>query len=85
MVERIKGIKPDELINPAELPLFLEPLWQDFLNLNQSRQAGMAINPLTYSEIDAYARLTKTTFSKSEVLVIKQLDSLLLKQHSSKG
>ena len=40
----------------------------------------MSINPITYTEIDAYSRLTNTKFSKFEVLVIKQLDALALKQ-----
>lgn len=76
----MRGVKPQDLINPAELPSFLIPLWQDFLNLNLTRQAGMSINPITYTEIDAYSRLTNTKFSKFEVLVIKQLDALALKQ-----
>ena len=78
VVEKQKGFKPDELVNPNEKPSFLNYLWHDFLALSNTRQSGMAANPISYTVIDAYARLMDTKYSKIELAVIKRLDSLLL-------
>lgn len=55
-------------------------LWLDFLALCGTRQMGMSANPISYVEIEAYARLTDTKYSKLELIVIKRLDALFLKQ-----
>ncbi len=57
-----------------EFPDELGYLWQHFVALNNTRQAGMSINPITYIEIDAYCRLTQTHLSLFDVTAIKRLD-----------
>jgi hypothetical protein len=88
VVQRVTGKIPEELIYPAELPPFLEPIWNDFLNLNSTRQNGMSVNPISYTEIAAYASLMQKRFSRFEVAVIKKLDALAIghfNQNKSKG
>lgn len=80
VVERITGKKPQDLINPVDLPEFLTPLWQDFISLNQTRQSGMSAQPISYLEIDAYSRLMQKKFSKFDVITIKRLDALSMKE-----
>lgn len=78
MVEKQKGFSPDELINPYEPPKFLLYIWHDFLALSGTRQSGMGVSHISYQEIDAYARLTETKYSRLELMVIKKLDALLM-------
>lgn|GEM_PF-1414742 len=52
-------MKPGEVIEPA-LPGDCAHVWQWFSDLLLTRQIGMGDNPITYSEIDAYCRLTDT-------------------------
>lgn len=80
VVEKQRGFAPDELINPYEIPNFLMYLWHDFLALSSTRQAGMGINPISYQEIEAFARLTNTKYSRLELSVIRKLDQLLLRK-----
>lgn len=77
----MRGFAPEGLINPQELPLNLFDVWQAFLRLSSARtSSGFGANPLTYLEIDAFCRLTNHHFSSFELDIIKQLDSLVLKQ-----
>jgi hypothetical protein len=63
------------------MPMILFEIWQVFLRLNSARTSnGFGANPLTYLEIDAFCRLTNQHFSSFELDIIKQLDSLVLKQ-----
>lgn len=67
------GIMPAELdIEPP--PEQLEYLLEYFYALSLSRQSGMSVNPILYSEILAWSRLTKCTLKQWELDVIKQLD-----------
>jgi hypothetical protein len=81
----MRGITPAELIPPCEIPSFLIPLWNDFSALNQSRTAGMALNPIQYLEIEAYSRLMKIRFSRFDVFVIKKLDALFMASQKDKN
>lgn len=77
MVWEQTGIKPAELNNEPPNPLILY-LLDYFLELNLSRQIGMSVNPLLYSEIEAWCRLSKIDLDKWELNVIKQLDVIWL-------
>ena len=66
---------------PDPLPPFpeeLEALWGVFLALSSRRTAGMAANPITFADIEAFQRLTLTDLSAWEVDVICQLDNAVL-------
>lgn len=76
----MKGFKPAELINPAEIPMHLMLVWTDFLSLSSARQSGMAANPISYSEIKAYCELMNRHLTRNEVEIIKRLDTMVLNQ-----
>lgn len=80
-VERMKGVKPPELINPVEFPMLYAEVWHSFLRLNSKRTSnGFGANPISYLEIDAFCRLTNTYFTSEEIQVLEMLDGLVLKQ-----
>lgn len=78
----------DQLVAYAEasarktaLPAFPEALrdvWTDFNRLSGRRQVGMAPNPLSFAEIDAYRRLTHARIGPWEVELICRLDDVVL-------
>ncbi|HHT7702741.1 phage tail assembly chaperone [Pasteurella multocida] len=71
------GIKPDEL-NTPEPPSGLMYLFSYFNELSLSRQYGMAVNPISYSDILAWSILTKVSLAAWEIEVIKQIDIVYL-------
>jgi hypothetical protein len=67
--------------NRRDLPDFPEPLgpvWQAFVDLAGTRQVGMAANPITFSEIEAFKRQTLTPLSAWEVRLLRRLDQAVL-------
>lgn len=76
-VERHTGKQMfDEPIPPQESA----HIWEWFWELNPSRSSGAMGDPgaLTFSEIDAWARLTLATPEHWEVMAIKQMDTAFL-------
>jgi hypothetical protein len=54
-------------------------LWEWFADLSRRRSnGGLAPNPVSFSEIDAWARLTGTAPTPWEVSVLTRLDDALL-------
>jgi hypothetical protein len=45
----------------------------------------MAPSPITYSEIDAWARLTKTRPSAREISIIRRIDDAMLRKWSNEA
>nr|DAM33206.1 MAG TPA: hypothetical protein [Caudoviricetes sp.]DAR61089.1 MAG TPA: hypothetical protein [Caudoviricetes sp.] len=69
---------------PAELDLIppsptISYLLQYFYELCQSRQIGMTVNPLSFTEVDAWMRLSERPLEWWEIEVIKRLDVIWLK------
>lgn len=78
-VHRQTGKMPAQLIPPVDMPEFLNYLWQWFCSLSGGR--GYTENgpmPLSFSEIQAWAHLTKTDLSAWEVSALKQIDQAFL-------
>jgi hypothetical protein len=61
-----------------EFPEELEHLWRHFVRLSGRRQAGMAANPITYQEVEAYERKSLARLTAWEVGVIMRLDDAVL-------
>jgi len=57
----------------------LEAVWAAFVDLSGARQVGMAANPIQWSEIEAYRRLTFACLGAWEVGLIRRLDAAVLK------
>lgn len=67
-------LEPEKLEGPP-FPVGLELLWQWFNELRVTRSVGVGgIEPLTYSEIDAWARLTDRKLRPHEVTALMTLD-----------
>ena len=75
---------PDQL-KPIDAPDCLMYLWGWFCDLSNSRQYGEA-GPmaLTYSEIQAWANLTKNEPAAWEVEVLKKIDRVFLNEAMKK-
>ena len=75
---------PEQLV-PKELPHELTYLWMWFCELSNSRGfAECGALPLSYSEIQAWAQLTRTEPTGWEISVIKQIDREYLKESNKK-
>jgi hypothetical protein len=54
-------------------------LWDWYGELGSSRQNGMAPNPLTFTEIKAWADLTQRDVAPWEIEIIKTIDNSYLR------
>lgn len=64
-------------LRPPELPELFADLWGGFLELDRARgQSGFGPEPLAYSDIEAWARLTGRALSPQDVALIVELDRL---------
>lgn len=81
MVERTRDPKrraerEAELETPP-FPLALEYLWRTFIRLSSRRGSnGFGINPISWSEIDAFVRNSQLTLAPWEIEIIEMLDDL---------
>ena len=71
------GFMPEELNNP-EPSKAIDYLLEYFHQLSRTRQIGMALNPITFTEIEAWKRLFHIELAVWEIDVIKQLDLIYL-------
>lgn len=75
-VARQTGRRPKDLDGP-EIPLELTYLWGWFQELSATRGSnGFGPNPISYTEIGTWARLTGTIIQPMEVRLIMTLDGL---------
>ena len=72
------GIRPPDLDGPA-IPHNVAHVWGWFRELNQARTSnGFGMNPLTYSEIEAWSRISGTVTRPQEIQLLKRLDAVYL-------
>lgn len=85
-VWRQTGVKPKELDNIPELPSSCEEVWSWFLNLHESRSSnGFGVNPIPYSDIDAFFRLKQIQPELWEIDLLKRLDRETLAVYAEKA
>lgn len=72
------------LVDVTGLPGGCEFVWDVFSELNITRQAGFAPNPITYQEILAWVQLTGLMLEPWEVSALKQLDVAFLDEAGKK-
>lgn len=70
---------PKELEDLVELPENLINCWRWFIDLNNTRSAGMGFSTITYSEIHAYFTLLQIDVEPWEIEVIKAFDRVAFK------
>jgi len=86
-VQEATGNIPPELQQYYDLafPYELSSYWDDFLEINKKRTRGEAgDNPITFLEIDAWARLTDTKPTQLWLDIIDMLDNVWLKVQAKK-
>lgn len=65
------------------LPAGSELLWRWFAELNRGRTVGLAgFDPLQYSQIEAYARLSRWPIQAHHVAIIMAMDATYLRFHA---
>ena len=80
-LQRQTGVTPEQLI-PVPFPETLEFIWRDFHELNNDRTSnGYTLNPISYTELDAWSRLTNKAVTAQEIDIIKQLDAVFLNHY----
>jgi hypothetical protein len=67
-----------ELETPP-FPFELEHVWPAFCRLNARRQSGFSIEPIAWSDLDAFIRLTGVRLAPWEIQLIEMLDDLFRK------
>ena len=79
VVAKMKGVMPEEGINPEEFSGVLYELWTRFLEMNAKRRSGLnGPDPITHLDLQAYCWLHRMRFEGWELATIHQLDALAL-------
>ncbi|WP_457587400.1 phage tail assembly chaperone [Ensifer canadensis] len=63
---------------PPEQPAEAGHIWDWFVELHNGRQSGFAANPISFSEIVAFCRLTGAVITPWELSVIRRMDQVVL-------
>lgn len=66
----------------VELPEAALYVWRWFIDLNNSRQSGMGVNPISYQEMNSYFSLHNLVPESWEIDAVKMLDGIALKHYS---
>ncbi len=75
----MKGVMPEEGINPEESPDVLYDLWAQFLELNASRRGGLnGPEPISHVDLHAFCSLHRVRFEGWELAAIRRLDAVAL-------
>lgn len=78
-IERQTGRTPQMLLDAPRLPEGCEELWRIFTELHSCRgNAGMGPQRITYSDIDAFQRVTGTVLQPWEREAIHKADAAYL-------
>lgn len=80
-IRKQTGITPPELEYPDINPI-INYVWEWFLELNSTRQSGMGVSGITYTEIKAWCELTGNQPSPYEIKIIKSLDRLFIEHYN---
>lgn len=68
------GRKPKALLEQGECPDGFEYVWTVFERLSGARTYGMAANPITYADIDAFSRVSHEPLRPWQVEAVQRLD-----------
>ena len=70
------------LLETPPLPPELEHVWAAFCRLHARRRSGFSAEPISWSDLDAFIRLTGARLVPFEVQLIEMLDDLFRSQRS---
>lgn len=83
-VEKITGRKPPQLEDLLELPESMREVWIWFKRLSNRRQSGMGVNPISFTEMQAFFRLIGVMPLSEEVAVIEAFDNITTSHYAKK-
>lgn len=84
-MERATGETPADLVGEDELPGSLAHVWEWFTELSNARGAGaFSLNPISFQDIESWARLTGNQLTSFEVQLLRRLDEVFLVETSKK-
>ena len=82
-VQRQTGKKPEELCGP-ELPPEGAHWWHWWCELAQGRQNGLAVSPITWADVAAWAALTGRQLDPFDLNAIRAIDAAFVVSKASK-
>jgi hypothetical protein len=71
-------------LDPPTLPQEALFLWGFFIELHNTRGGGMGPAPITFSEIEAWQRLTRRQLPAWQIEAIKRMDAAFLRVESER-
>ncbi|MCY1042711.1 hypothetical protein OV208_15410 [Corallococcus sp. bb12-1] len=84
-MEKATGEVPAELLGEHQLPDSLAHVWGWFAELSNARGAGaFSLNPISFQDIESWARLTGSRPTSFEVQLLRRLDEAFLVETSKK-
>jgi hypothetical protein len=75
----------DPMLEPVTVSNCVTYLWEFILDLNSTRQSGMGVNAISYTEIVSWCTLTGNKLSPYETRVIKMLDRVFLEHYNKQS
>jgi len=79
-IERQLGRKPIELVEPCVLPSVVAYIWAAFCRLSNRRTSSeTGVNPITFTEINAWKELLEVKVKPWEIEAILELDEVYLR------
>lgn len=75
----------DEVPKQVPCPMEVKHIWEWFIDLDETRQVGMGVNPICFTEIQAWSQLNRIDLKPFEVEAIRAIDREYLKHQNSKG
>jgi hypothetical protein len=85
-VERSSGVTPTFLLNGPALPKGCEQLWRTFSELHACRGSnGFGPTRITYTDIDAYQRVTGRRLRQWELEAIRAADAAYLEKYAERN
>jgi len=82
-VEAQTGFRPADL-EPPYLPEGALLIWQYFVELNATRGGGMGPAPISYSEMEAWQRMTRRYLPAWQITAIKRMDAAFMQVESER-
>ncbi|MGO4326733.1 hypothetical protein AB4Z48_18055 [Cupriavidus sp. 2TAF22] len=76
-VARQIGRRPEGLDGPVLPPAGFQ-VWEWFMELNNTRQAGMGLPPITYPDMQAFFSMIGEHPARWQITAIRRLDAVVL-------
>ena len=77
------GLASEEAVDEPEVPFAGEHPWAWFWEMAEARTSnGFCLLPLSWADIEAWARLTATPLSPYEVMTLRRMDAAYLSAHA---